>query len=75
MAMENQRRQSDAMDRPEPDQLHGKGFGLAGHGRKSDSQIPAVLADDANLSVFRNETRKSAAIIGPKWFIQRRMDS
>jgi len=35
------------------DQLHGNGFGLAGHGRKSDSQIAAVLADDANSSVCR----------------------
>jgi hypothetical protein len=37
-------------------QLHGNGFGLAGHLRKSDSRIAALLADDANSSVFRNET-------------------
>src|SRR5580704_5931161 len=41
------------------DQLHGNGFGLAGHGRKSDSQIAAVLADDANSSVFRNGSSRA----------------
>ena len=42
-----------------------QGFGLAGHLWKSDSQIAVVLADDANSSVFCNESRRALAAGSP----------